>query len=186
MSRLFAAFIFLFILALGATGVRAEQITCESRGDRAEACGTVVAGSDVRLIQQISNSPCIEGRSWGADNDSIWVSNGCRAVFDVQPRYSSNDESYYYDADRPNERSVRERHYGSRYASDESGRSIANSACVARVTADQPFGEEQIGTTDVRRISNDLFIVSLNTPKGPVSCTADRAGSVRSIEMDFR
>lgn len=176
------------ILALGSTTVCAAQITCESRGERAQACGTVVAGSDVRLIQQISNSPCVQGRSWGADNDSIWVSNGCRAVFDVQPRYSSIDESYYYDADadRPNKHGDKNRYYGSRYVRDSIGRSIANNACIARVTSDQPYAADQVGVSEVRRVGDDLFIVSLNTPKGPVSCTADRLGTVRSIEVQLR
>ncbi len=75
----------------------AEQITCESHGSRADACGTVQPGSTVRLVQQLSRSPCIEGSSWGANDDSIWVSNGCRAVFDVQPPYDAS-------ADRRNDR----------------------------------------------------------------------------------
>jgi Protein of unknown function (DUF3011) len=89
MSPLRAA-IFL-ILAGVATSATAEQITCESRGGSAEPCGTVAAGSTVRIARQLSNSPCIEGRTWGTgpSNDSIWVSGGCRAVFDVQPPNNS-------------------------------------------------------------------------------------------------
>jgi hypothetical protein len=178
----------LFLIAGGAQAF-AEQITCESHGGRAEACGTVVPGSDVRMIEQISSAPCIQGRTWSADNDSIWVSGGCRAVFDVQPRYSSNDrtsyssndESYYYDADRP----YKERR-DTRYARDDSARRYANGACVNRAVLDQPYGEDQVATTNVRRVSDDLFVVDMNTPKGPVACTVDRLGNVRSLEMDYR
>lgn len=79
------------LLAIAGTAgsALAEQITCESRGNRPEACGTVQPGSSVRLVQQLSGSPCIEGRTWGSNDDSIWVSQGCRAVFDVQPRYDN-------------------------------------------------------------------------------------------------
>ena len=96
MSALRTAII--LILAGGATSALADQITCESRGARAEACGTVAAGSSVRLVQQLSSAPCVEGSNWGTgpDRDSIWVSGGCRAVFDVQPPYEStavNDAS---------------------------------------------------------------------------------------------
>ena len=170
-------------LCFGSTAVFADQITCESHGGRAEACGTVVPGSSVQLIEQISNSPCIEGSTWGADNDSIWVSGGCRAVFEVQPRYSS---AYDNDGRVYERRDDRTRYYGSRYAQDESGRSLAASACVTRLTVDQPFGSDDIGTTDIRRLSDDMFVVNVNTPKGPMSCTVDRMGNVRSTDMDFR
>lgn len=168
-------------LALGSAPAIAEQITCESHGGRAEACGTVQPGSSVQMLEQISNTPCIEGSTWGADNDSIWVSGGCRAVFDVQPRYSSTTttrETYYYGDDD------RMRDHERNYARDDTGRHIANNACVNRVTTDQPFGYDEIATNDVRRVSDDLFVVDLNTPKGPVSCSVDRNGTVH--EVDYR
>ena len=37
----------------------------------------------VRLIRQISGSPCTEGSTWGADSTGVWVSRGCRAEFQV-------------------------------------------------------------------------------------------------------
>jgi hypothetical protein len=94
MSLLRAAIV--LILAGGATSALADQITCESRSSGTEACGTVQAGSSVRLARQLSGTPCIEGRNWGTgpDRDSIWVSGGCRAVFDVQPPYDSTASQY--------------------------------------------------------------------------------------------
>ena len=101
MSALRAAII--LTLAGAAISASAEQITCESRGGSAEPCGTVAAGSMVRIARQISNAPCIEGRTWGLgpNNDSIWVSSGCRAVFDVQPPNNSAAENVQprYDRD---------------------------------------------------------------------------------------
>lgn len=94
----------ILILAGGTTSALADQITCESGGERAEACGTVAAGSSVSLVRQLSSAPCVEGRNWGTgpDRDSIWVSGGCRAVFDVQPPYEST-------ADNASDRSAEER-----------------------------------------------------------------------------
>jgi hypothetical protein len=167
---------FIIALGLGSTQVLAEQLTCESHGGRTETCGSVRAGSSITMIDQISSSPCIEGRTWGADNGSIWVSDGCRAVFDVQPRYSSTT---YYDDDSYG----RERYSSGRsYASDDSGRQHAVNACVNRVGTDQPFDFDEIGTNDVRRVSDDLFVVELSTPKGPVSCSVDRTGDVRNVQ----
>jgi len=82
----------ILILAGSASSALAEQITCESRHGGAEPCGTVAAGSSVRLIRQLSDTACVAGRNWGTgpDHDSIWVSGGCRAVFDVQPPYGSS------------------------------------------------------------------------------------------------
>jgi hypothetical protein len=186
MSALRSAFI--LALSLGSTAVFAEQITCESQGGRTEACGTIEPGSSVQLVEQISNSPCIEGSTWGADNDSIWVSGGCRAVFDVQPRYSSRsmDDDGYYDNDRTYQRSERIRYSGSRYASDDRGRRVANNACLVRISTDQPFDADEIATNDIRRVSDDMFVVNVNTPKGPMSCTVDRLGNVHSLDTDSR
>ena len=82
----------ILILAASASSALAEQITCESRHNGPEPCGTVAAGSSVRLIRQLSDTACVAGRNWGTgpDHDSIWVSGGCRAVFDVQPPYDSS------------------------------------------------------------------------------------------------
>jgi len=183
MSLVRLAIILIFVL--GSTPVLAERITCESHGGRTEACGAVAPGSSVQLIEQISSSPCIEGSTWGADRDSIWVSNGCRAMFDVRPRYRGISANYSGD-DQPYDRTDRTRYYGARSARADSARNLVNNACVIRITTDQPFGADEIGTNDVRRVSDDLYVVSVNTPKGPMSCTVDRTGTVRSLDMDYR
>lgn len=38
---------------------------------------------DVKLVRQLSDKPCREGRSWGHDRNSVWVDDGCRAVFEI-------------------------------------------------------------------------------------------------------
>jgi hypothetical protein len=78
------------ILASGATSALADQITCESQQENRQRCPT--NGGDVRLVNQLSRTQCIEGRTWGADREGIWVSGGCRAVFEVQEREDSRGE----------------------------------------------------------------------------------------------
>ena len=78
---------FVLILAGATIPAFAEQITCESHQDGVEACTTVLPGSVVKLARQLGETPCVEGKSWGLDTkrNSLWISGGCRAVFDVQP-----------------------------------------------------------------------------------------------------
>ena len=56
---------------------------CESQGDRYTDCRLPNGANRVRLVRTLSNSPCVEGRSWGVRNGQVWVNNGCRAEFAV-------------------------------------------------------------------------------------------------------
>lgn len=79
---------FLCILAAGAaTPALAERVTCESHQTDVQACTTLLPNSQVRLLRQLGNTPCVEGQNWGIDTklSSLWISNGCNAVFDVRP-----------------------------------------------------------------------------------------------------
>jgi hypothetical protein len=53
---------------------------CESRDNRTQHCPTNTRGG-VRLVRQLSGSPCVEGRTWGSDRNGVWVTSGCRAEF---------------------------------------------------------------------------------------------------------
>ena len=57
------------------------EVTCESIDNRRQECALYGRGQ-VRLVEQLSRSDCREGRSWGAGRDGVWVSNGCRGVFE--------------------------------------------------------------------------------------------------------
>lgn len=57
-------------------------LRCESEGNRHRQCPADVRGG-VQLVRQLSDSACIEGRTWGRDHRGIWVSNGCRAEFRI-------------------------------------------------------------------------------------------------------
>lgn len=56
-----------------------ELIRCESRDGRWRQCA--VDARRVELVRQMSETPCIRGRTWGVDRGGIWVSGGCRAEF---------------------------------------------------------------------------------------------------------
>lgn len=175
MSALRAALI--LILAGGATTAFADQVTCESVHDRNQTCPT--GGGDVTLAQQISDSPCVEGSTWGTNGDSIWVSGGCRAVFDVQHRdYSYNDRATYGDRDSYDNGYREDRHY----ASADRLRNVARRACIDRAAAGQSFDSDDVTTNDERWLGNGMFAVDLDTPAGRVECTVDRDGNVQSID----
>ena len=63
-----------------------RSMTCESndgRDGRMRRCNTTIRDG-ARLIRQTSKSACIEGRTWGWDNNGIWVQMGCRGEFSVR------------------------------------------------------------------------------------------------------
>jgi hypothetical protein len=71
------------------------RVRCESIDERTRYCTADIRGR-VRLVDQLSRSQCIEGRTWGWDRQGIWVSQGCRAEFEIEYAYDDR----YYDRDR--------------------------------------------------------------------------------------
>ncbi len=69
-----------------------STIACNSDDMRRHSCAVDTRGG-VRLLTQHSEAPCVEGRSWGTDNDGIWVDRGCRADFSVGERRDYQDQS---------------------------------------------------------------------------------------------
>jgi hypothetical protein len=67
---------------------RAIRLRCDSNGRHYQLCQVDVGRrGDVRLEQQISDSSCREGYSWGWNRAGVWVSHGCRAQFVVHRRW---------------------------------------------------------------------------------------------------
>ncbi len=69
-------------LALPPVSLAKERITCESQNYRYHYC-KVDTDNRVKLKDQISRSPCIEGQTWGYDQRGVWVTSGCAAEFEV-------------------------------------------------------------------------------------------------------
>jgi hypothetical protein len=63
-----------------AAGIGGTPVTCESRDNRLTRCPASTWGG-VRLVRQISDSPCVFDRTWGWDTQGVWVNEGCRAEF---------------------------------------------------------------------------------------------------------
>lgn len=85
------------ILALAALAVLASQaaapraaharqriVECDSKQGRSNWCPTYSNGQ-VRLVRQLSKTPCRIYETWGPDPDGggVWVRSGCRAQFAV-------------------------------------------------------------------------------------------------------
>lgn len=61
------------------------RLLCESVDSRRSECPVPGEGRVV-LVRQLSRSPCSRGNSWGVADGRIWVSDGCRAEFEVRSR----------------------------------------------------------------------------------------------------
>ena len=69
-------------------------VRCESVDGRHAEC-RVGWRARVSLVRQLSDSPCIEGQTWGTSRGSVWVRQGCRAEFSVgQGGYPDQDGGY--------------------------------------------------------------------------------------------
>ena len=72
-----------------------QVISCASSRNRTVTCDLPrdARGADVRLVRRHSDAGCREGQDWGVSRGSIWVSNGCRAEFEViSARYDGRDD----------------------------------------------------------------------------------------------
>ena len=58
-------------------------VRCDSEDGRYNRCA-FPGGGRAELVRQVSRAACVEGRSWGSDRGSVWVSQGCRGEFAVR------------------------------------------------------------------------------------------------------
>lgn len=76
-----------------------DYLVCESRDFRYQFCNAQTRGG-VRLVNQISRSECIEGRTWGYDRRGVWVDQGCAGEFETG-RGGGGGGGGGWDGDRP-------------------------------------------------------------------------------------
>ncbi|MCD9085207.1 DUF3011 domain-containing protein [Stenotrophomonas sp. SY1] len=74
-------------------GGDAREVTCESVGNGQTECDMDTRG-DVRLVRQLSHTECVQNENWGLSRHSVWVKDGCRAVFSNADRGHSGHSSY--------------------------------------------------------------------------------------------
>ncbi len=72
------------VVSLGASIALAEvqRVKCESTNDKYRYC-SAKTDNEVRMIEQISEARCEEGKSWGHDKNGVWVDHNCGAEFEV-------------------------------------------------------------------------------------------------------
>ncbi len=63
--------------------LHARSLRCESRSGSHVKC-PVDTTHGVRMTRRLGAFECELGRSWGFDDEGVWVSRGCRADFEVQ------------------------------------------------------------------------------------------------------
>ena len=82
-----------------------ERVRCESTDGHRRRCAHETLGR-VTISRQLSISACVEGESWGYDDEFIWVTDGCRAEFLIEgdregrDREGDHDRGEHYDRDR--------------------------------------------------------------------------------------
>jgi len=72
----------------GGSGGSYDRLRCESENNRDRYCAASIAGN-VSVTRQLSDTACIQGRTWSWDRNGIRVWNGCRAEFSYQRRSGS-------------------------------------------------------------------------------------------------
>lgn len=70
-------------------GWEATAVVCSSVDNRYRECAVPFRGRAV-VNQQISQSACVEGQSWGQKQGLVWVNRGCRARFAMVPDNMGN------------------------------------------------------------------------------------------------
>ncbi|HSB13902.1 MAG TPA: DUF3011 domain-containing protein, partial [Bryobacteraceae bacterium] len=60
-----------------------KTITCSSNSGNRVHCNADTSGG-VRMLRQVSGSPCRQNETWGYDSTGVWVDRGCRAEFEVR------------------------------------------------------------------------------------------------------
>ncbi|WP_405051703.1 DUF3011 domain-containing protein [Stenotrophomonas pigmentata] len=56
-------------------------VDCHSNSNRSNTCAWDRRQGRPVIVQQTSDTRCVEGRNWGYNGNSIWVNGGCRARF---------------------------------------------------------------------------------------------------------
>lgn len=69
---------------VGGTPGSGYSVTCSSKDLRPATCAWDARRGRPSLVQQLSKTPCVEGRNWGYRGNAVWVSGGCSARFGVR------------------------------------------------------------------------------------------------------
>ncbi len=73
---------------------QATRLRCESNDGNRHYCSADTRAG-VTLSRQISGDACIQGSTWGYDQQGVWVDRGCRAEFTVQSAANNGGNPNY-------------------------------------------------------------------------------------------
>lgn len=139
--------------ASGSSGA-AQEVTCESHDQKLTECDMDTQG-EVQLVRKLSRGACEEGTNWGLSRHSVWVKDGCRAVF----RNVSHD-GRSHDRARP----MTDTSTGSTLLGACNVRAKEQGALVTRVPVNDQVTELIVDYPDGRylcMVRNDGFVQSL-------------------------
>jgi hypothetical protein len=74
--------------------VGGDNVRCESDNGRARTCPTPWQGGS-RLVRQLSDTACVEGRTWQSQRGQVYVSGGCRGEFAAGGDWSGDPGNGY-------------------------------------------------------------------------------------------
>jgi Protein of unknown function (DUF3011) len=78
-------------MLLHAVAHAGQTVSCASKpGERRQCSADTSAG--VVLLRSTGEAPCLLGKTWGYDQKSVWVSDGCSADFGTSPATAPDTE----------------------------------------------------------------------------------------------
>jgi hypothetical protein len=77
--------VLLLLTAPAVLRAQATTVTCSSSGTSRQACPADTS-KGVVLAKSTGEAPCLLGKTWGYDDQGVWVAEGCSAVFIVGPQ----------------------------------------------------------------------------------------------------
>lgn len=86
MSRVIALSLLVFSNLLQANHNQPYTQVCGSNKYKLTYCATPTKIENVTVLSVHSNAACIQGRSWGFEEQSLWVDRGCSATFVITPK----------------------------------------------------------------------------------------------------
>jgi len=62
-----------------------ENFSCQSVDGQRTFCRADMSRGPLEMTRQLGDVRCIEGQTWGRQDDGVWVDRGCRAEFTLPP-----------------------------------------------------------------------------------------------------
>src|SRR5687768_6875203 len=78
------------LLCCAVPAVADHTFRCESSSGSYQEC-RVTAGGTILFTRQLSDTKCVEGKTWGIRNGVVWVDAGCRAEFTLAAMNDGRD-----------------------------------------------------------------------------------------------